>query len=71
MTEQKKALQAEIDSLNINDSEISAKDAIEVVKNFSDIVARGNFEELRLVVETLIKQIVIDEDEIIIYWRFE
>lgn len=71
LTEQKKALQAEIDSLNINDSEISAKDAIEVVKNFSDIVARGNFEELRLVVETLIKQIVIDEDEIIIYWRFE
>ena len=71
LTEQKKALQAEIDSLNIQESEIRAKDAVEVVKNFSDIVARGNFEELRLVVETLIKQIVIDEDEIIIYWRFE
>ena len=71
LTEQKKALQTEIDSINIQESEIRAKDAVEVVKNFSDIVARGNFEELRLVVETLIKQIVIDEDEIIIYWRFE
>ena len=70
LTEQKQALHAEIDSLNIKESEIRAKDAVEVVKNFSDIVARGNFEEIRLVLETLISKIVIDNDDIEIYWKF-
>lgn len=70
LTEQKRSLQAEIDSLQIREPELGAVEAIKAVQNFSDIVNRGNTEEIRLVIRTLIKKIVIDHENIMIYWRF-
>lgn len=70
LTAQKKSLQAEIDSLNVKEPELGAVEAMQAVENFSDIVERGNTEEIRLVIRTLIKKIVIDHENIMIYWRF-
>ena len=70
LNEQKKALETELESLTNQETEITESEAIELVTSFSDIIKRGNYEEIRLTVESLIKKIEIDEDNIRIYWKF-
>lgn len=49
---------------------LNTEDAIKTIQGFGDILDRGNYAEIRLVLETLIDRIDIDGDEIYIRWRF-
>lgn len=49
---------------------LSADDAIEIVKSFDDILERGDFDEIRKTLETLIERIDIDGDVLYIRWNF-
>lgn len=70
LKEQKEKLLSELESLNYQESELSPDETIEIVSNFSDILDRGEYNEIRLVIESLIDKIEIDEDNIFIHWKF-
>lgn len=40
------------------------------IKSFDDVLQKGSFQEIRSVIECLIEKIVIDGEDIRIYWRF-
>ena len=70
LNEQKKALERELESLNVSEDGMSAEEVIEIATSLQDILARGNLEETRLVVESLISYIELDEDDVYIHWKF-
>ena len=70
LNEQRKALEKELDALKAETSELTAEETIQIVKSFGDILARGNFEEIRLTIEALIYYIELDEDDVRIHWKF-
>lgn len=70
LTEQAEKLQEELDRMDKNQPVISDRHAQAIVNGFSDILKRGRYEEIRAVIEALIQKIVIEGDDIEIYWRF-
>lgn len=70
LNEQKKALEAELESINAIPVEMTKEEVYEVVKSIDDILNRGDLNEIRLVIETLISFIEIDEDDVYIHWKF-
>ena len=67
--EQMEALFRELDGLT-QDGRIDIQEAKDMVKNFSDLVKRGDVAELRNVLQCLIERIELGDDEITIKWRF-
>ena len=49
---------------------VSLEEATKLVVGFADILERGCYEEIRLVIVSLIDRIVIDGEDITIHWRF-
>lgn len=49
---------------------LSPEEVEEIVDSFSDILDRGDLDEIRLTLTTLIKKIVITGDNVEIYWNF-
>jgi site-specific DNA recombinase len=70
LNEQKKKLEKELDSLNADSGELTEEETIEIVKSFGDVLERGNFDEIRLVIESLIYYIELDNDDVYIHWKF-
>ena len=71
LTEQRDRLQNELIILNkTRKRKLSQADAILYAESFADVLDHGDYEDIRQVIETLIDQIVIDGDDITIYWRF-
>lgn len=66
---QRDALFEQLDELT-NDNMITVEEARDAIKDFSDIVERGNVDELRNVLQNLIDRIELGDNEIIIKWRF-
>ena len=67
---EKKALEKELVSLNVADDGMSEEEVVEIASSLSDILARGNLDETRFVVESLISYIELDEDDVYIHWKF-
>ena len=67
---QKSALEKEVKSLMRSGAELSEEDTIEIVNSFEDVLERGDFDEIRLLIESLIEKIEIDNDDVTIYWKF-
>ena len=64
-------LEQELDSLEEEKSEkLSKEEAEDLIQSFDDIIKRANFEEIRSVLSALIEKIVLDGEEIKIFWRF-
>lgn len=70
LNEQKKALEKELDTLNVSADGMSETEVIEIASSLQDVLARGNLDETRLVVESLISYIELDEDDVYIHWKF-
>ncbi len=72
LTEKRAAIEEQLKNLDLPEEgpDLSKTDARQLLDSFSDIVDRADPEELRLLVTTLIKKIVIDGEDITIYWRF-
>lgn len=70
LNEKRSALERELDKLNAERGAISEERVIEIANSFEDILERGNFDEIRLVIESLIYKIELDNDDVYIHWKF-
>lgn len=70
LNERKRALEKELAQLNAEAGAISEEETIEILESFEDILESGNFEEIRLVIESLIYYIELDNDDVYIHWKF-
>lgn len=72
LTESKHRLEDELASIEAEKVDVlSEKDAREMIDSFEDVLERGDLLETRRLLEGLIDRIVIDGDDITIYWRFQ
>lgn len=72
LTESKHRLEQELDELEAEKVDVlSEEDAREMIDSFEDVLEHGDFHEIRRLLEGLIDRIVIDGDDITIYWRFQ
>ena len=70
LNSQKKALERELENLVGEKALITDEHTIELVTSFAEILERGDFDEIRLVIESLIHYIEIDNDDVYIHWKF-
>ena len=70
LEEQRNRLQDELGLIKADKCGLSEAEAIDVINSFSDILEKGNFQEIRQCIETLIDRIDIDGENISIHWRF-
>jgi site-specific DNA recombinase len=70
LNEKRSALEKELNKLNFERGAITEERAIEIINSFEDILERGNFDEIRLVIESLIYYIELDNDDVYIHWKF-
>lgn len=67
---QRKGLEKELESLNVTSDTLSEEETIEIATSFSDILDRGDLNEIRLAIESLLYYIEIDNDDVYIHWKF-
>lgn len=70
LMENKSELEKELKDLRTNSKKLSTKEVINIVNSFDDIIKRGNFDEIRLVIESLISYIELDNENVYIHWSF-
>lgn len=70
LNEQRKGLQKELDDLNASTGILSIEETIEILNSFPEVMERGDFNEIRALIESLIRFIELDEDDVYIHWRF-
>ena len=69
LNEQRKSLTDELESLNATTGEIDEAKTYELAKAFSEVLDRGDINEIRLTIESLIYYIEIDNDDVLIHWK--
>lgn len=70
LNDQKKKLEIQLQSITAGRSNMTEEDVREIVSTFSDVMDRNIYEEKRLIVETLIDRIEIDNEYVNILWKF-
>jgi hypothetical protein len=70
LNEQKVALENELESLTYSSDKLSEAEAIEIMESFDEVLERGDFNEIRLIIEQLIAYIEIDKEDVYIHWKF-
>lgn len=70
LNEKRSALEKELNKLNEERGAISEEKALEIIESFEDVIEAGDFDEIRLVIESLIYNIELDEDNVYIHWKF-
>lgn len=71
LNEQKSKLENELDNINAeNENALSHEDTLEIAKSFSVVLEKGDFNEIRTVIGTLIDKVEIDGEDITIHWNF-
>lgn len=68
LNNQKEALTEELSDMTT--SLLPEAEVTELLNNFSEVIKRGNLSELRIIVSALIDHIIIDGEDITIYWNF-
>lgn len=70
LNEQKNGLEKELAELNAETGNLTEEETIKIVSSFEEVLARGDFYEIRLLIESLIYYIEIDNEDITIHWKF-
>jgi len=70
LNEQRSHLVSELEALTAESGELTVEETLQIVNNFDDVLARNDFDEIRLTVETLIDHIELDNDDLRICWKF-
>ena len=71
LNDQRNKLEHEVEKMKSEASgKLTKSEVISIASSFSDILDRNIFSEIREVLTTLIDKIVIDGDDITIYWTF-
>ena len=71
INEKKARLEERIEALKAeNEKRLSLKQSAELVKDFSAILDSGNFEDIKAIIHALIEKIVLDGEDVTIFWNF-
>ena len=70
LNNQLKALERELESLNASNNILSEEDTLELATSFGEVLERGDLNEIRLTIESLISYIEIDDNDLYIHWKF-
>lgn len=70
LNDRRSALEKELAKLNSERGAISDERVAEIIDSFEDVLERGDFDEIRLVIESLIYYIELDNDDVYIHWKF-
>lgn len=70
LNEQKQKLINELNKLNAAKDSMSIEEVKKIVSNYHDVLKRGIYEEIRLIIDTLVDKVVINEEDIDIHWKF-
>ena len=70
LNEQKTKLEQELSALSDSKSALSEEEAIKLIESFEDVLNEGNYEQIKMLIDSLIEKIEIDNEDIDIYWRF-
>lgn len=70
LNERKQNLEREINELMSDEGIITEEETIEIAKSFDAVLEKGNFDEIRMVIESLIRYIDLDNDDVYIHWKF-
>jgi site-specific DNA recombinase len=70
LNEKRLGLEKELESLNASTGELTEEETLRIVKNFEEALERDDFNEIRLIIETLIYYIEIDNEDVYIHWKF-
>lgn len=70
LNEQKKKLEQELNALSNNKSALSEEEAVRLIESFEDILNEGDYEQIKMLINSLIERIEIDDEDIDIYWKF-
>lgn len=71
MNKQKEQLSIEL--FNITEAytnTLSKESVLEVAQSFGEVLKQGDFDEIRLLIETLIDKVIVAHDSITIHWKF-
>ena len=70
LNERRTSLEKELESLNASTGELTEEETLRIVKSFEEALEREDFNEIRLIIETLIYYIEIDNEDVYIHWKF-
>lgn len=70
LNKQKQNLAHELELLNRGNASLSEEETLAILASFEDVVNEGDFEQIRLLLNTLIDKIEIDNDDVTIHWKF-
>lgn len=70
LNDQKNALLRELDSIRGESGALTEEEAIKIIETFDEVFERGDFNEIRLLIESLIYYIELDNDDVYIHWKF-
>lgn len=69
LNEQKQNLERKLDNIT-SETGMLSEEALALVHSFDEILKNGDFDEIRLVLETLISYIELDNEHLCIHWNF-
>lgn len=67
---EKERLQITLRNLEVSDNKISKKEAVEIASSLCDIIDGSGIDEVQFLIRELIEKIVIDNEDVHIYWKF-
>ena len=70
INEQKRKLEMQLANLSSNQSSITEEEALKIIGTFNDVMDEGDFEQIRMLVNSLIERIEIDNEDVDIFWKF-
>jgi hypothetical protein len=70
LNEQKQALEKELENINADSEVMTEEEVIGVLNTFDEVMERGDLDEIRLIITTLIYYIEIDNEDVYIHWKF-
>ena len=70
LNDQKKILEKELESLNAELDVMSEEEVAEILSTFKEVIERSDYEEIRLIIDSLISYIEIENEDVYIHWKF-
>ena len=70
LNDRKMSLEKELKKLNEERGKIDDEKLFEIINSFEDVIERGVLDEIRLLINSLIRFVEIDEDDVYIHWKF-
>lgn len=70
LAEQRAKLQIELERIKDSSKRINADQVMKIVSSFEEVLEKGDLQDKRAIIEALIEKIIIDGDDITIYWNF-